>query len=47
MNMQPIMDYTTFLLNAIATFLGSEPVIYLFGTVIFCFVIKAFKILAS
>lgn len=45
--MQPMMDFTVWLLGAVAAFLGAEPVSYLFYTVIFCFVVKCFKMLAS
>lgn len=33
------------MLNAISTFLGSEPIIYLFGLVCLVVVIKIFKII--
>lgn len=45
--MQPMMDYNIALLGAVSDFLSHEPVIYLFGTVIFLLVIKGFKMLVS
>lgn len=39
-------NMTTFfaeMLNAIAAFLGSDPVIYIFGLVCLCIVVKVFK----
>lgn len=41
--MTPMIEFSTALLQAVADFLGSEPVIYLFSMVIFCFLCKAFK----
>lgn len=38
--MTPMIDFSVALLQAVSDFLGSEPVIYLFGTVIFCFLVK-------
>lgn len=41
---------TTFfssMLGLVADFLGSDPIIYLFGLVLLCFVIKAVKILIT
>lgn len=43
--MTPMVDFTVFLLQAVADFLAAEPVSYLFGTVIFCFLCKGIKIL--
>lgn len=45
--MQMMIDYTSELLGVIATWLGSEPMIYLFGVCIGCFVIKMLKSLMS
>lgn len=42
--MSAMMDYTLFLLQAIAQFLATEPIFYLFGVIIFCFICKAIKI---
>ena len=38
--MSDMIDYTTELLRVISVWLGSEPIIYLFGVVVGCFVIK-------
>lgn len=38
-----MQEFSLFLLQAIAEFLGTEPVFYLFGVVIFCFICKAIK----
>lgn len=37
--MSLMISYTTSLLNAIASFLASEPIIYLFGVVVATFVV--------
>lgn len=39
-----MQDFTLFMLEAIAVFLGAEPVIYLFGTIIFLFILKGIKV---
>lgn len=38
--MQQMTAYTTELLRTIGVFLGSEPMIYLFGVVVACFIVK-------
>ena len=43
--MTPMVDFTAVLLRAVADFLAAEPVIYLFGVVILCFLCKCVKIL--
>ena len=43
--MSNMISFSVSILNAVSSFLGSEPIIYLFGLCLFCFVIKAFKIL--
>ena len=43
--MTSMMDFSLFLLGAVADFLAAEPVIYLFGVVLFCFICKGIKIL--
>lgn len=43
--MTPMIDFSVAMLQAVANFLGSEPVIYLFGMVIFCFLCKGIKTL--
>lgn len=43
--MTPMIDFSVALLQAVADFLATEPVIYLFGVVLFCFLCKGIKIL--
>lgn len=38
-----MQEYTLFMLQAIADFISAEPVIYLFGTIIFMFILKGIK----
>lgn len=45
--MSNMIDFTTALLGAVADFLASEPVFYLFTVVILCFICKAIIILCS
>lgn len=45
--MTAMIDYSLEMLRALASFLSSEPVIYLFGLILLCFVCKAIKILIS
>lgn len=45
--MTPMIDFFTALLSAVADFLAAEPIIYLFGVVIFCFLCKGIKSLLS
>lgn len=40
--MSVMVDFTSTVLGQLANFLGSEPIIYLFGCVCLCFVVKAF-----
>ena len=40
--MADMIQFSIALLNAVADFLQTEPIFYLFGTVIFLFVVKAF-----
>ena len=40
-----MINFSVALLQAVADFLAAEPVIYLFGTVVFCFLCKGIKIL--
>ena len=39
-----MQEFTLFMLQAVAEFLSVEPVIYLFGTVIFVFILKGIKV---
>lgn len=41
--MDAMIVYSTGMLDAIATFLGSEPIIYLFGLVCLALVVKVVK----
>lgn len=41
--MEAMIAYSTGMLEAVALFLGSEPIIYLFGLICLVFVIKAVK----
>lgn len=41
--MDSMIQFTVLLLQAVADFLSTEPVIYLFGAVILCFLFKAVK----
>lgn len=45
--MQQMISFTTAVLETLAEWLGSEPIIYLFGLVCGCFVIKMLKSLMS
>lgn len=45
--MNAMIDFTVAMLEALAAFLGSEPVIYLFGMVVFCFLCKGIKTLIA
>ncbi|WP_312940589.1 hypothetical protein [Oscillibacter sp.] len=45
--MNAMIDFTVAMLQALAAFLGSEPVIYLFGMVVFCFLCKGIKTLIA
>lgn len=43
----PMMEFTTYLLQALAGVLSEEPLLDLFSVIMLCFVCKMFKILAS
>lgn len=43
--MEAMQVFTLFMLEAIANFLGTEPVFYLFGVIIFIFILKGIKII--
>lgn len=45
--MADMISYTRAVLLAIAEFIGQPPMIYLFGCIVACFVIKAMKLLMS
>ena len=40
--MQPMIEFTREILKLIAEFLEAEPIIYLYGMIIFLFVVKIF-----
>ena len=41
--MEAMIAYSTGMLEAIAMFLGSEPIIYLFGLVCLAFIVRVVK----
>ena len=43
--MESMIAFSVAMLEALASFLGSEPIIYLFGLICFVFVAKAVKII--
>lgn len=45
--MQDMIDFSATMLNAIADFLATPPVFYLFGLVCFCFIAKFIIILVG
>lgn len=42
-----MQEFSLFMLQAVAEFLGAEPVFYLFGIICFCFICKAIKTFIS
>ena len=45
--MQDMIDFSTAMLTALADFLKSEPISYLFGMILFKFIVKIFMILCG
>lgn len=45
--MTAMIDFSVAMLQALAAFLGSEPIIYLFGMIVFCFLCKGIKTLMA
>lgn len=45
--MESMIAFSVAMLEAVATFLGSEPIIYLFGMIVFCFLCKGIKTLTG
>lgn len=45
--MENMTAFFTAMLHSIADFLGSEPVIYIFGLMCLCIVVKVFKDIIS
>jgi len=43
--MADMMNFSEFILEALANFLGTPPIFYLFGLILFCFICKAVRIL--
>jgi hypothetical protein len=40
--MQPMIEFTRYMLEMLAEFLATEPIFYLYGLVIFLFIVKIF-----
>ena len=45
--MSVMIDFSVAMLQALAAFLATEPILELFGMVLFCFLCKGVKILIS
>ncbi len=43
--MSDMVTFSTALLSAVAEFLATPPIFYLFGAVILCFIVKAVKLI--
>lgn len=43
--MTPMVDFSLVMLQALADFMGAEPMIYLFGAIVFCWLCKGIRIL--
>lgn len=43
--MDNMIQFSTSMLNLLADFLAREPIIYLFGLICLCFVVKVIKII--
>lgn len=41
--MTPMIDFSVAMLDAIVKFLATEPIIYLYGMILMCFLIKAVR----
>lgn len=41
--MTPMIEYSVAMLNALADFFAAEPIIYLFGCILFMFICKGIK----
>lgn len=41
--MTAMQDFTVWMLGAVAGFLAAEPIFYLYGVMVFCFVCKGVK----
>lgn len=45
--MTPMINYSVAMLQAVAEFLASEPIIYLFSLVVLCFLAKLIRLLQA
>lgn len=45
--MNEMIEFSVAMLQALADFLAAEPIIYLFGMIIFCFLCKGIKSLSG
>lgn len=45
--MSAMKDFILFMLEAFVGFVSAEPIFYLFGVIVFCFICKAVKTLIS
>lgn len=43
--MTAMQEFTVWMLGAVADFLAAEPIFYLYGVCVFCFILKSIKIL--
>lgn len=45
--MTAMQNFTVWMLGAVADFLAAEPIFYLYGVIVFCFILKCIKIIIS
>lgn len=45
--MNEMIDFSVSMLEAVAAFLAAEPIVYLFGMIVFCFLCKGIKSLTG
>lgn len=45
--MTAMQEFTVWMLGAVADFLAAEPIFYLYGVMVFCFVCKGVKTLIT
>lgn len=45
--MNEMIEFSVAMLEAVADFLAAEPIIYLFGMIVFCFLCKGIKSLTG
>lgn len=43
--MEPMLNFVVALLDAVADFVGTEPIFYLFGVILFVFICKGLHML--